>query len=602
MTWLPPLLVAVPLLTAALVAGGDHFTPRVIQNAIGVAGSGATFLLALVLFHATARHDTIAWAGGWHPHAGIALGVDLDADRLGAGLCVLASGLVCAALVYSWTYMPEAAKLYDTLLLVCCGAMCGFALSGDVFNLFVWLELASVAAFALTGFEVRELGPLQGALNFSIVNTLGGYFVLIGVALLYARTGALNLAQIGTSLTGHVGDGLVIVAMTLIVCGFLAKAAIVPFHLWVADAYAVAPVPVCLVFAGVMTDIGLFGIARVYATMFSGVFAPHVRQVGDLLLWLGIVSALLGGVMALLQRHLKRMLAYSVVCHVGILLAGIALLSPKGLGGAAALLLADGLATGALFLVAGILLAWLGSIDELDLRRRAAERRWLGALWFGAALALAGPPYVGVYLGHSGIDDAAAALGRHWVQPLLWFANALAAGALFRAGARIFLGLGKSTAPMLSPEVRERAPKRGADVGLLAATTTLLTGLGLSVSLLPGIGQRLDDAARRFLDRSRYSAEVLHGVRAFPARHLPYALEHSSLETVLLATGSTLLAVGIAAAGVWEARSRRVRPLAAVEPAVVALKRLHSGVVGDYVAWLTVGVAVVGGVWALTLR
>jgi multicomponent Na+:H+ antiporter subunit D len=228
-------------------------------------------------------------------------------------MAALVAGIVLASLVFSWSYLEEAARLFDTLMLVCCAAMCGFAVSGDLFNMFVWLELMGVAAYALTGFEVRELGPLQGAVNFAIVNSIGGFFVVIGLTLVYARTGALNLAQIGRTLEHGGSRGLVVVAMTLVVCGFLCKAAIVPFHLWLADAYAVAPVPVCAVFAGVMTDVGLLGVARLYWTAFDGAFHSNASAVGDVLLALGIATALLGGVMAFLQRHLKRMLAYSVV-------------------------------------------------------------------------------------------------------------------------------------------------------------------------------------------------------------------------------------------------------------------------------------------------
>ena len=107
---------------------------------------------------------------------------------------------------------------------------------------------------------------------------------------------------------GGQAGGIVIVALTLIVAGFLCKAAVVPFHLWLDDAYAVAPVPVCVVFAGVMTDIGLLGVARVYWTVFAAAFGPDAHRVGDVLVALGVASALLGGTMALLQRHLKRLL------------------------------------------------------------------------------------------------------------------------------------------------------------------------------------------------------------------------------------------------------------------------------------------------------
>src|SRR5581483_4891165 len=141
MTWLAPLVVAVPLLSGALVAGGDHVAPRALQNAIGVCGSAATFVLAVLLFRAAERHEVLTWFGGWRPRSGIAVGIDFAVDPLAAGMCALIAGLICAALVYSITYMPEAAKLYDTLLLVAAGSMCGFVLSGDLFNLFVWLEL-----------------------------------------------------------------------------------------------------------------------------------------------------------------------------------------------------------------------------------------------------------------------------------------------------------------------------------------------------------------------------------------------------------------------------------------------------------------------------
>src|SRR5207248_6059683 len=134
-----------------------------------------------------------------------------------------------------------------------------------------------VAAYALTGFEIRQIGPLQGAVNFAISNTIGGYFVLLAIALLYAHTGALNLAQLGHVLAGGQAGGIVIVALTLTVAGFLCKAAVVPFHLWLDDAYAVAPVPVCVVFAGVMTDIGLLGVARVYWTVFAAAFGPDAH-------------------------------------------------------------------------------------------------------------------------------------------------------------------------------------------------------------------------------------------------------------------------------------------------------------------------------------
>ena len=124
-----------------------------------------------------------------------------------------------AALVFSWRYFKEIGTLFTALMLVFLGAMAGFSLTGDLFNLFVFFELMSVAAYALTGYKIEEEQALEGALNFAITNSIGAFLVLIGIGLLYGRTGALNLAQIGQALASGPADGLVIVALALITGG-----------------------------------------------------------------------------------------------------------------------------------------------------------------------------------------------------------------------------------------------------------------------------------------------------------------------------------------------------------------------------------------------
>jgi multicomponent Na+:H+ antiporter subunit D len=603
MTWLPPLLVAVPLLAGALIGGMDHVAPRAVQTVIATAASLASLAFSVLLLLDAERGEVVHWFGGWHPRGGVAIGIDFAVDPLAAGMCVLVWIVVLGAVVYSIAYMPETAKLYDALLLIAGAAMCGFAMSGDLFNLFVWLELMGVAGYALTGFEVRQLGPLQGALNFAIVNTIGGFLLVIGIAFLYARTGALNLAQIGTTLAGEPVTALVVVAMTLTFVGFLCKAAVVPFHAWLADAYAVAPAPVCLVLAGAMTDIGLVGVARLWFLVFSAPLAAEQRFVGDVLLALGLVSALLGGAMALLQRHLKRMLAYSVICHVGVMLAGIALLSSKGVAGAALMLVAHGLTTGGLFLVVGVLLAWLATADELELHGRARRRRWIAAVWFAGAIALVGPPYVGVYLGHALIDDAAVAAGRAWVEPLLWLSGALAGAALLRAGLRIFVGVGPKTAPLLSQKIDERPPKRGSNVPLLGGIAAAVVALGVVTSLVPGLGQRAELGAERFRDRAGYVGRVLRDAPELPRARPPLSLEAPSGASVAYGLGATALALLLAASALRpRAARRRTAFVQAASVPVALLRAIHSGVIGDYVVYIAVGTAVLGGVWMLALR
>jgi multicomponent Na+:H+ antiporter subunit D len=604
MSWIPPLLVAIPLLTAAVTAGLDHVTPRPLQDAIVIAAAAATTALAFVLLWHAESHEVVHWFGGWQPRHGVALGIDFAVGPLAAGMCAVIGLVVTLALVYSLTFMREAARLFDALMLAALGAMCGFAMSGDLFNLFVWLELMGAAAYALTGFQVERLGPVQGAVNFAITNSLGGYLFAIGIALIYARTGALNLAQIGNTLSHGPAGGLVIVAMTLLLCGLLIKGAVVPFHLWAADAYAVAPAPVCAVLGGVMTDIGLIGVSRLYWTVFDAPFG-HGHAVGDVLLWLGVVTAVLAGTMAFLQRHLKRMLAYSVVCHIGIMLAGIGLLDSSGLAGAELMFLAHALLTAGLFFVAGILHSDHCLIDELRLRGRGRGCWVPAAAWFAATVGLVGTPYVGVYLGHGLIDEGATGLGRPWVPALLWLGSALAGAALLRAGARIFLGWGEADDPLLGMTIEEDPLERDVLRPLLVAVAVAAVALGIAISVVPGLGQRAEYAAARFQDRSGYAARILRG-RPFPAPpSLPVTIRHTSPESLLYGGGATVFAFALALAGLYRRRlPRMVSGVAGrlLAPPVQVLREFHSGVVGDYVAWITVGTAVVGGVWAVLLH
>jgi multicomponent Na+:H+ antiporter subunit D len=599
MSWIPPLLVAIPLLAAAVIAGFDHITPELLQDALVVAASLATTALAFLLFWHAENREVVHWFGGWRTRGGVALGVDFAVGPLAAGMCCVIGCVVTLAVLYSLTFLRREARLADALFLVALGAMCGFAMSGDLFNLFVWLELMGVAAYALTGFLVERIGPVQGAINFAITNSVGSYLLAIGIALLYARTGALNLAQIGQTLSHGKPGGLVIVAMTLLLCGFLVKGAVVPFHLWAADAYAVAPAPVCAVLGGVMTDIGLIGVARLYWTSFAAF--DHGHAVGHVLLWLGIVTAVLGGTMAFLQRHLKRMLAYSVVSHIGVMLAGIGLLDVSGLAGVELMFLAHALLTAGLFFVAGILHADHGVIDELKLRGRA-RGCWAPAVaWLAATVGLIGAPYVGIYLGHGLIDDSAPS----WAVPLLWLGSAVSGAALLRAGARIFLGWGDRDDPLLGQALEEDAPEREVRRPVLVAVALVAVAAGLAVSVVPGLGQRATYAASRFEDRVGYVAQILHG-RAMPAPPaLPVSILHTSLESLLFAAGALVLAIALAFAGLY--RQRLPRLFAAtgrwtLGPPVRILHAVHSGVVGDYVTWVVVGTTVTGAAWALLLR
>src|SRR3954453_6126827 len=489
-----PFVVAVPFLVAAALALVGKWLPNRIADVAGFVAAGVPLVLAAILTTRTAHRLYVYWFGGWKPEKGqFPLGIAFAIDRVGAGFALLVLVLLSAALVYSWRYLEEEHYLFVVLMLLFGGAMAGFVLTGDIFNMFVFFELMSVAAFALTAYKVEEASPLQGAFNFAVSNTIGAFLVLFGIGLLYGRTGSLNLAEIGQRLTSdgrH--DGLVVVAFALIVSGFLVKAAMVPFHFWLADAHATAPAPVCVLFSGAMVELGIYAIARIYWVVFDGVLGEFAHPIRDVLLGCGVVTAVVGAVMCGMQRHLKRLLAYSTISHAGCFLIGVALLSPDGLAGSALSVLAHGLAKGALFLAGGILLVKREEIDELLLQGRGRVLRAAGIAWLVGALAPASPPFLGTFTGHALIEDAAAVEGLWWGPGSLAFATIGSTAAILRAGARVFLGWGDRDDPLISDHPGESPEARDdPSLTLMQVVTVTLAVAGLAVGALIPLAERV---------------------------------------------------------------------------------------------------------------
>ncbi len=437
----PALIVAVPLIAAALLSGLRHFFPRAIADSIGIATAGFNFVYSILLLLAAWHHPFVYWFGNWYPRGRVVLGICFVVDPVGAGLAVLAGFLTLLALIFSWRFVDSAHNLSQPLMLVFLAAMSGFVLTGDLFNLFVFFELMSTAAFALCGLKTEEPAPLQGAFNFAITNTIAAFLVLTGIAFLYGATGALNMAQIGSALGGR-HDSLVIVSFLFITCGFLIKAAAVPFHFWLADAHAVAPTPVCVLFSGLMVELGLYAILRVYVTVYEHAFSGHVAGIRAIFVCIGVITALWGGFMCYAEHHLKRMLAFSTISHMGLMIIGFGLQSAIGLAGLCLYLIAHALAKSGLFFSSGILLHRLRSMSENVLFNRGKELRFTAILWILGGLALAGMPPFATFLGESLVSKAGEDSGYGWVSAIFLLAGAFTGGAVFRVGMRTFAGWG----------------------------------------------------------------------------------------------------------------------------------------------------------------
>ena len=579
MSTLVPLTVAVPLIAGPLLAIVGLFLSRRACDLIGVAVAAATAALCLIVLIHVGRGLELHWFGGWNPRHGLAIGVDFAVDAYGAGLAAFVALLMTLAMVFTWHEGDADQPHFQVLMLVFLAAMVGFAESGDLFNVFVFFELMSVAAFALVGYSSERRSSLEGALNFAVSNTLGSFLFLAGIGLVYARTGALNLAQIGTHLSGHPLDELVVVALALIAVGFFVKAALVPFHFWLADAYAIAPASVCLLLAGAMSEMGLFGFGRVYFTAFAGAFAGHEHGLQVVLVALGVLTGLLGAMLALRQDHLKRMLAFVTISYVGIFLCAVGLLSADGVGAAGLYVLADGCGKAGLFACVGIIQRRRGFVGAGALHGRLRDMPWTGALWFGLALMMATLPPFGAFLAKAGFDDAALKEGFWWLPSVAVLIIALNAGAVLRAGARIFLGWG---APAERHDEEQRPVRERTPVTMFVpALALLVAAAGLGVWF--GLSDLMLSGAHRFTDAAAYASQVLQG-RPIPVR----VGESKAPEWFDWIYGAAALegSLLVAAAALWGGRMRAIRLAAASSR---PLERLHSGRIGDYAAWLALG-------------
>ncbi len=492
--------------------------------------------------------------------------------RSAPGLACLAALLVTAAMVFSWRYFEEVSTYYHALMLTFLAGMAGFCLTGDIFDLFVWFELMGVSAYALTAYRPEERGPLQGALNFAITNSVGAYLSLSGIALIYGRTGALNMAQIGRDIARHRPDGLVVVAFLLIIAGLLIKGSIVPFHFWLADAHAVAPTPVCVLFSGVMVELGLYGIARVYWSVF-GYALGHRGAITGVFLALGLLTAVVGALFCFRERHLKRLLAFSTISHAGHVPGRHRAAHAARAGRRGRLRGRPRPAEGGAVPVRGHRPA-PPRLGQRDVAARAGPPAAGDRGGVHAGRAGAGRPAPVRHLPGQGLDrgERQLARGMAWIAAVFIIASVLVGGAVLRVAGGVFYGLGDppSEDPQMAREASEETSetergKRRTPLSMIVPAALLVLA-AVAVTVLPRLGPDVQAAAVRFQDQAAYNSTVLSGAHvAHPAAIA--APEDTGITVADVATGA-----GSAAGG---ARARL--PRAVLAAAAAAPPRVRAG-------------------------
>jgi multicomponent Na+:H+ antiporter subunit D len=588
---LAPLCVAIPLMSAALLAPFTKHCPRHLSSVIAAATALAVCGMSIALvFYTAANGPVVHWMGGWTPKHGLAIGISFTVDTMGAGLAAFIALLVFAATLYMWLKFDLVGTLFHSLLMAFLGAMCGYALTGDIFNMFVWFELMTAAAIALTAHKIEEAESIEGAINLAVTNTIAGFIVLLGIGLIYARTDALNLAQLGEIVAQRPADALVLTSFSLIVAGYFVKGAVAPFHFWLDDAHAVAPTPICILFSGIMVQVALYGAARIYWTVFSSALSTQAHEIKALFLGAGIATALIGAIMAYAQRHLKRLLAFSTVSHSGMFVAAMALFGAAGIAACALFVLAHGLIKSSLFVCAGNYLNRFRSLDENQLGGKGARTPLNSALFLIGGLALAGMPPFAISAAKVLYDAAMKDSALFAVAAFMAFASAIDAGAVLRAGLHIRFGWGKGQITGNSP--REEEPECEGErlertPWTMLAVPILLLGVAIWIGMSGAFWHGVERAAHAFVDRQYYVAAVLRNA----PRALPQApFEPRTAQDIAINLAVTAAAVIAALLGLFRDHIPQLLARTFGNP-LKQLRGLHSGIFTDYVAYMMFGIA-----------
>ena len=369
---------------------------RTVRNAVGFLATAVPLCLLITLVKPVMMGgDIIAyWMGSRVPAGGYAIGIALEVDALSLFFGLLVATAVFAAMLYSFSYMShdDNEPQYYTLFLMLCGGVMGLVLSGDLFNMFIMVEILTFAAVALTAFRNSVFGALEAAFKYLVVGSIGSSCILAGTIMLYAQTHTLNFAQLSAMIPGNLNLATT-VAYALLFIGFCTKAFLVPFHPLAADAHGAAPAPVSVLISGVLTKSGLYGIIRLTYILFR---TMNLGTVQFWLVFLGSVSMFVCVTMALAQHDFKRLLAFHSISQIGYVLTAAGLATALGVSAGLYHAMNHTLFKGLLFLCAGAVLHETGTTDLDKLGGLSKKMPHTTVLFLVGAFSISGiPPFNG---------------------------------------------------------------------------------------------------------------------------------------------------------------------------------------------------------------
>lgn len=340
---------------------------KTVRNILAVGAAAIAFAEIVALIKPVMIDGKVIsyWMGNWEPVNGYAIGIGYEIDQLNLFFALLVVSTFLFSGIYSLKYMERDHHLghYYTLYLMLSGSVLGLVLTGDIFNMFVMIEIMTFACVALAAFRNRQKGALEASFKYLVIGSMGSSFTLFGITLLYAQCHTLNMAQLSSILsTTHTPTTTL--ALGMLVAGFGVKAYLVPFHTPAADSYTVAPASVSMMFSGMVNKAGVYGMIRLLYIIFRSMDSTAVQT---LLTVIGAVTMFVGVTMALSQHDFKRLLAFHSISQIGYVITAAGLGTALGLTGGLFHAMNHTLFKGLLFLCAGAVFYATGStnLDEL---------------------------------------------------------------------------------------------------------------------------------------------------------------------------------------------------------------------------------------------
>ncbi|MDO4973283.1 MAG: proton-conducting transporter membrane subunit [Eubacteriales bacterium] len=369
---------------------------KTVRHGVALLATCASMLFMMALIKPVMLGGEIItyWMGNRVPAGGYAIGIALEVDALSLFFGLLVSTVVFVACIYSIQYMSHDDNVpqYYTLFLMLAGGVMGMVLTGDLFNMFIMVEILTFAAVALTAFRNTVTGALEAAFKYLVVGSIGSTCILAGTIVLYAQMHTLNLGQLAALIPDHITSATKL-AFALLFIGFCTKAFLVPFHPLAADAHGAAPASISVLISGVLTKSGIYGLIRLTYFLFQ------TMGLGTLQFWLvflGSVSMFVCVTMALAQHDFKRLLAFHSISQIGYVLAAVGLSTALGISAGVYHAMNHTIFKGLLFLAAGAVLHETGTTDLGKLGGLSKKMPVTTVMFLIGAFSISGiPPFNG---------------------------------------------------------------------------------------------------------------------------------------------------------------------------------------------------------------